>query len=606
MQELFEKLTVASPDGVKWVDVVRAGAPDFLTGFQNATTAARAEKNEPAAQLYELLWHVFSMRYRDDKSGDPYVPMHRSSTDRTAVVSDFTEANLDVMAALIGKAEVSEFDARLADMIWLRRKDVKMAELAIRCNLEVAKQRIKPGGHQWVSATPALKRAVQLWTTLGYPDGLRTEVMSTIDGAVRLDDPEPTDYYRVSLMRSIIELRAIEKPAEWLDKSYQFAQAGRSAKDFDKAIAYFDIALSVAKFTKADARKTQIKKDVVDAYIEKARHFRSIGAAGMMVSHHYEKAIEIARQHGGLRPLIDELHKELLVVNAQSTGEMKEHGFDFDLTDVIKSALENIKDDTPEKAFEKLSGLANPQKKDALKANAEKSMAEFVFQSLVSTVYTNEKGRTVARGDAALSREPNSKDAVLQANMIRDLALHQSVSCPVIDRVRVAIINRWPNPQQTLIELVSANPFVPPSRRGIFVRGLMAGLDGDWLSCGHILIPQLENSIRHFMEQSGAIVTHMDGDQIQSELDLNTLLYRPEAEKIFGENLVFGLRVLLVEQLGKNARNRLAHGLLSDQGFSVDPWAYVWATSLKLCYLGQTLARGRVANPNPPPSDEED
>lgn len=606
MRELFEKLTSASPDGVKWADVVRAGKPEFLTGFQNATTASRAEKNEPAAQLYELLWHVFSLRYRDDKNGDPYVPMHRSSIDRTAVVSDFTDANLDVLAALIGKSEVPEFDARLADMIWLRRKDVKMAELAIRCNLDIAKERIKPGGHQWVSATPALKRAVQLWTTLGYPDGLRAEVMSTIASAVRLDDPEPTGFYRVSLMRSIIELRALEKPSEWLDKSYQFAQSNRSNKDFDKAIAYFDIALCVAKLMKDEVQKTKLKKHAVDTYIEKARHFRSIGAASMIVSHHYEKAIEIAREHGGLRPLIDELHKELLAVNAQSTGEMKEHGFDFDLTDVIRSALENIKDDTPERALERLSGLANPQSKAVLKANAEKSMAEFVFQSLVSTVYINDKGRTVARGDAALSREPNSKDAALQANMIRDLMLHQSMSCPVIDRVRVAIINRWPNPQQTLIELVSANPFVPSNRRGIFVRGLMAGLDGDWLTCGHILIPQLENSIRHFMEQAGVIVTHMDGDQIQSELDLNTLLYRPEAEQVFGENLVFGLRVLLVEQLGKNARNRLAHGLLSDQGFSVDPWAYVWATTLKLCYLCQTLARGRVENLNPLPADEED
>lgn len=118
----------------------------------------------------------------------------------------------------------------------------------------------------------------------------------------------------------------------------------------------------------------------------------------------------------------------------------------------------------------------------------------------------------------------------------------------------------------------------------MFAKGLHAGFENDFVTAAHLLIPQVENSIRHLLTMQGVIVSGFDRG-IQDERSLNTTLYTPEAVKLFGEDIVFDLQGLFVERFGSNLRNRMAHGLMDHTEFLSGNVVYLWWLVLHLCCL---------------------
>jgi hypothetical protein len=142
-----------------------------------------------------------------------------------------------------------------------------------------------------------------------------------------------------------------------------------------------------------------------------------------------------------------------------------------------------------------------------------------------------------------------------------------------------------------LLFLVQDNPFIPVGREGLFLRGLHAGLHGDIVLALHLLLPQVENSIREILAMQGVITSKLESDATQDERDLGWVLTRPEMAKIFGESMAFDLRGLLVERFGLNLRNAIAHGLLAESQMITPGAIYAWWLVLRLCCI--PIARGR-------------
>jgi len=61
-------------------------------------------------------------------------------------------------------------------------------------------------------------------------------------------------------------------------------------------------------------------------------------------------------------------------------------------------------------------------------------------------------------------------------------------------------INDW-------LPIVFNSPFVPMNREYIFAEGLDAGLKGNFMIAAHLLIPQVENSMRVLLNQLGINTT---------------------------------------------------------------------------------------------------
>ena len=104
---------------------------------------------------------------------------------------------------------------------------------------------------------------------------------------------------------------------------------------------------------------------------------------------------------------------------------------------------------------------------------------------------------------------------------------------------------------------------------------------GDFISAMHVLVPQLEDVLRGTLRKLGGSTTSVQGG-VTREIELAKVLDAPEMEQLLGEDTIFYLRYLLVEQLGMNLRNRVAHGLVRKSECTSQAAALVVLSLLRL------------------------
>jgi len=112
-----------------------------------------------------------------------------------------------------------------------------------------------------------------------------------------------------------------------------------------------------------------------------------------------------------------------------------------------------------------------------------------------------------------------------------------------------------------------------------------AGMNGDFLVAVSLLTPQVENAVRIVLKKAGVVTSKIDMRNVEQERVLGALLDMDEAERVFGRDLMFDLRGLLVEKFGSNMRNELAHGLLDLDDFKGPDAEYLWWCALRLMFL---------------------
>lgn len=125
--------------------------------------------------------------------------------------------------------------------------------------------------------------------------------------------------------------------------------------------------------------------------------------------------------------------------------------------------------------------------------------------------------------------------------------------------------------------------FIPESRKGLVLRGLIAGLQGNFIEALHFLIPQLETCFRHQIESrsSTSITPSRDARELQVML-FEQVFGRLESLGVLPENMLFNLRGLLTEEAGGNLRNKHCHGLLEETEYAGNEAVYLWWLVLRL------------------------
>jgi hypothetical protein len=219
-----------------------------------------------------------------------------------------------------------------------------------------------------------------------------------------------------------------------------------------------------------------------------------------------------------------------------------------------------------------------------LRKRVEETANEFRLSLWIPAQVLDKDGKIVAKRPGMYENDGDSEGA-LRAEMFRRAVLEQNLHARAIVQPAISQINLEHNVRiSNLLPIVSNNPFVPPGREYIFAKGLHAAFTGDLMITAHLLIPQIENSIRHLLTMQGVVVSGFD-QGIQDERSLNTTLYKTETLELFGEDIVFDLQGLLVERFGSNLRNQMAHGLMNHSEFYSGQVIYLWWLVLRLCCL---------------------
>ena len=507
-----------------------------------------------------------------------------------------TESDLDALAAIEVEIVDAEMRAKVADILWVRRKDYRIIPHAVEAYLLAASTLETTS--MWVPFVDRLERALALGVKLGRNKPLYDKVVAAIKDALLRYEATEQGLGSEHLMGLLLEYRAGD-PVRYSFLAGKIAERLAEASHWHFARRYWRVKAAWDRRAHDDQAAALAELAAAETYVSEAE-----GVAGlspkpnfMSAAHWMTRGFHALREAHADPARVKQAHKKLLEYQ-RLAAEHEMHPVEVDLGEIpgmreaqekmVQMARSLVRGKPLHEAVLILGWhVARPVDPKELRQRVEENAKEFIFNHLFGSTAVSATGKVtdtmppISPHDSEQTEEALRKEMFLQARQID----WQTRVKWQINPAREQIDAEHPLSPRGLSFVVMHNPFVPRGREGIFLRGLHAGFTGDFLLATHLLIPQLENSIRAVLEDYGMITSKLESDNTQDERDLGWILTHPGMEKVFGADMAFDLRGVLIERFGHNLRNEVAHGLLPEQAFYSDAAIYVWWLALRLCTL---------------------
>lgn len=533
-----------------------------------------------------------------DPSGNKDNPFHPMMTftdgSRTMIVDDIGEEEMEVLAEIVDSVVDSEMQSRIADMLWIRGRNYQMAIRATNAYLASAKN-LKDSDN-WLTPTSwRLERAIQLAQRIRNQQllgNIFSEIETTLSTFTTNEDL--LSFAPVVLMGLMQKYRyKTSQPSVFASLAEKGAVTAANGAKWYIAREYWEVKARWHAETETEYRQAKIEAS--ETYVKEAEMAASDTPSRYLAASAFiEDAIEAMRKIGGMQERVAELQLLLIEYGQKSLDEMGEISIPIDLTRAAQKAQEQVRGKSLFDALFTLMKLGSSPSVADLESEARNSIDEHPILFRVSSRTFNEMGKVVNRRETV----DEDADAVLEDQMYQQAARSQDIQAVgVIEPAVYQIISEHRVRVADLMPLVVDNPFIPPGRELIYARGLHAGLVGDYLVAAHLLIPQIENSFRYILQQRGVITSGIDTNLIQDEYTLEKIIYKDELKDIFGEDIMFDLKGLLVKRAGSNSRNLTAHGLMTHDEFYLARMIYLWWLILRLWCLPKLdfLLRGEYS-----------
>ena len=575
--------------------------PELLRGTFRLSQKFEATGDDPGRRVFELLWNVASFHPNYDQRGNPFGPSVRMPDGRGSMMAeDLADDDLAALRGILEEISDPEFRARVGDVLWETTKDYKAAQIAVHALLESA-GRLKTDD-LWPPFLERLERAADLSAKLGFGKPLHQEVVKAIKASIE----EFAGNLKAGLLcqRLMTLALAHEAPdlAGYAALAERLAQDYATAGDPDVSHSYWQIAAQYYRKAKNEPEEMRCRLAGAETTIAAAEKSLNDGKLGFgNAAYWMGQAVEELRQARANPDRINEIHRFFLELQKKALGELSTldpkvdqmPGFREAEQQTQAAAEAHVRGQKFEDSLVRLVHITNPTDVAALRKQAELQSETFSWDQFFDTNALDHSGKVADKLPASAFGTADQVEAALQKKMVqtaRNIRWQMEVIWK-IEPARVIISREHAIRQRDLLYLVASNPFVPPGHEEIYVRGLQAGFYGDWLVAMHLLIPQVEASVRHVFQQIPFVTSTLEADGTQKERDLNQLLWMPELEGIFGADISFDLRSILIERFGHNMRNESAHGLMPTGAFYQPASVYLWWLVLRLCWGGYLLAK---------------
>jgi hypothetical protein len=457
-----------------------------------------------------------------------------------------------------------------------------MARLAVGAYLELAGDL---GRNTSRSFPPmrALERAVELAARLGP----KTEPFRDVAALVRrmIDELGVTDTGMLSLRLSTLALRfRLDDPVRLHRIAVETAERSEELADWHRAERYWLLAEDLAAGAQDAEGRQEALRRVAETYVQRAAEIADRPHIGRITAaSHLQRAVVALRRAGGMQERTAEVIRLMMEYQRDIPGALLPYSYEMPLGDLVADAEKAVSGKDLPAALLAFAFYSSIPAYADLKRRAEEAAEKYFFRKFFPAVQHNREGRVVARQGSVDSADPGEREAALRVDMVQHAAMiHQAmVRGAIIPSCRV-IIDEHPLRVDDFFWIVANNPLIPAGRELLYAEAFYAGFSGDMPKAIHILVHQVEHSIRELLRQNGVMVTALNDEGIQMERNLNTLLGQAELVDLLGPDMVFALRSLLVEKFGPNLRNEVAHGLMDYRDFLSDACHYFWWLCFRL------------------------
>lgn len=567
-----------------------------------ATAAAECEQagDDLGKRVYALLQTLTSFYPDYDAPGNPYGPrMSGFNGQRTAMAEDLTDQDLQALQGIYQEIAEPDFRARVADVLWECKRDYRAAQAAVQAFLEAAEAR--KTNDLWPPYAQRLDRACRLSARLGPRKPLHQEVIAVVEGAIREFENDLRAERLCHYLMSLLIAHDAGDSSRYAVLAERLARDFQTAGGWDVAEEYWRLAAQWFRLKKEPAEAQRCMLAAAECIVSKAEKGLLVEGLGAgYASHWMGQAVEALRQAKADPARIKDVHRRFLELEHQFASEIEPKFFDpgkipgyrDDEKATQEAAAAFVRGLGFEEAAMRFAQIARPTDVAALRKQVEDQSKNVLWDKLVDSAALDRAGK-VADTMSAVGFDPDATDEETTRKKMVMLARQFRWPMEVtwrIEPARVVIMEEHGARRRDLFFLVTGNPFIPNGYEGIYLRGIQAGFHGDWLVAMNLLVPLLEASLRHVFQQHGAVTSTLETDGTQKERDINQLVWMPELERIFGSDLAFDLRGILVERFGHNLRNELAHGLMPEAAFYQEASVYLWWLVIRLCWFGYRTA----------------
>ncbi len=471
----------------------------------------------------------------------------------------------------------------IGDVLWKFKKDYQSAEVAILAYQDYAKR--TDSSERWVEPVYALTRALNLAKSLRKKPEI-SNILEYIEKCVTRKDGQDSLFYSNRLIHLLIDndygdINQFAQLAEKLAKN----EEGSSEPSWSRAEEHWKLAERCYQKLGDEDSARQAIINSAETWVKAANlSLKNPNLVRFQVTYQLEKAIHIYRSISDTQERVGELHRQLLKVQKEAKEQMVSTSVSLkDNPEVEKMrhrAIEAVTAQDFLSSFLKFARLQPPLSFDMLVESAKAAEERYVLKKLFPTRIVDGFGRTIAN-------PPRSQDETLLADVFQSQNIHrQGIVSIAIEPARQEILHTHIFTLQDLAPIANSNPFIPQAHEYAVLKGIVAGLQGDFLTASHLLVPQLEATLRHILLYQGEITSKYTDKGVQDEISLNKMLEEKEffsaISQVLGKDTSYDLRGLLVDRFGANFRNNLAHGLLFDGQFFDAQSIYLWYLAVNI------------------------
>lgn len=558
--------------------------------FGKAFSAEKEVGNTDAAEVFQLLQSVCQIHFKPNDRAEPYGPMAVFDGKRSVIPSDLEGEQSDVFAELAPKIQNPGLRARLADIVWFNdRKQVASAQLAIGSYCESVQLVVDGKAQLYLekqnaashSACGKLRRACQIATATGWkePEAAMLKTLITMIEASAHQTGDCSGHLHIgdlSLDYGIGDAVTIAKNAESL--------ATIEKLDPHLSRELWELAARVYHQAKQPDENNRSAASAAECYVTMAAaaNYKGMTAASWLMD-----AIKALQQVPKTKERREELEGLLREAQASIADEMGAVSTEIDISDLVDHARKSVADLTLAQALAEFASLDRSPQPQKLREDVEKQAAENPLSSIIPMTIHDDEGKVVSKSPGLALGEEKDDTAVLHLIARNEGMRRQIAVSGMFEPARRLIMSEHPLNQSHFEPIVAMSPFVPADRTDLYALGFARYFNGDFISALHILIPQLENSLRYVLKQAGVDASKIQNDMTQENRTLPIMLVkdREALEKIFCEAIVFEIDNLFLFKGGPTLRHQVAHGMISGGAcYSPDAIYACWFI-FRLCCL---------------------
>lgn len=512
---------------------------------------------------------------------------------RSGEPDDLSDDDLDAITDALPDVPHPVIVARMADVLWIRRRQPEYAYQAIDAYLESAAA--TESLEHWTQSAKAIQRAVALAALFrkGKPEYLQRvlehceAIVSSIDG----DDPR-------FLSQRLIDILCQHRHGDLEHLAELAARVATTAQErgeYDRARQYWRSVLGIARRRKDESSAQNALKAIVECFVEQ-------GLAGdnvLLKVHFLEKAVTACGDVKSFSKRREEIHALLREVQTELPGTLSR----FEFPDDIKKQRDEAVADTRIKTIERLQGLEpldalitlcfrlfSPIDQKKLRAQTAELDRNSIAATIAAPTIVDSRGRTVARDD----KTDDAHEAAVH-NVVRNAMFERELMCngAILTALELIETEHHISERYVFDEIASLSAFVPEENTAIVSKGLWFGLMRDFVGATTILVPQFEACIRHVLEGLGVRISAMGPDEVEKFRHLPTLLKTEETKQTFDSDVIDDLTLILVEPAGPNLRAAVAHGFITDAQCWTTEAIYAWWHMLRLVLLPIAAGKSR-------------